>query len=207
MFDFDGVIANTFQMCYGINRMSDPELTEDEYREKFEGNINHATPKRKPIKEVDFFTEFEKCILDAPLPPGIADAIQYLGSKYKMVIVSSTITPLIERYLTKHNLLVFFQEILGNDVAASKVEKFNMVFERYATNGDDSVLITDTLGDIREAKHVSMHTIAVTWGYQHRSTLEKGEPDTIIENPSKIIRAISDAFDESWELESEKPMH
>lgn len=63
IFDFDGVIANTFETCYEISKLRDPQLTPDEYRQRFTGNINHAKPEREHVQAIDFFAEFaqKKC--------------------------------------------------------------------------------------------------------------------------------------------------
>ena len=39
IFDFDGVIGDTFDFCYGPYKEVQPELTKDEYRSWFSGNI------------------------------------------------------------------------------------------------------------------------------------------------------------------------
>lgn len=194
VFDFDGVIANTFKTCYEINKLSDPELTLDEYRQRFTGNINHAKPEREPTKEIDFFAEFGKRILDAPLFDGIQDVIEKISEAYKIVIVSSTITPLISGYLIHHGLRDKFEDILGNDVATSKVEKLNMVLSRYGITSSEAVLITDTVGDVAEAKKVGVPTIAVTWGYQPKEMLEQAQPNSLAENPASILDAMSTMF-------------
>jgi len=194
IFDFDGVIADTFKMCADINRLSDPKLTDDEYRQRFVGNINDSQAERIAKSKVDFFAEYAKHILDMPLVGGITEAIQHFARHYPLVIVSSTINRPIQNYLEHHHLQRFFQEILGNDVATSKVAKFKMVFDRYHTTGADVVLITDTLGDIREAEAVGLHTIAVTWGYHARPMLEQGKPDVILETPPAIIPAVQNVF-------------
>lgn len=105
IFDFDGVIADTFEVCYEINRISDPELSMNEYRARFEGNIYHVKPERVPHRQINFFAEFDKRILDAPLVSGIDKVIQHLGNNYDTVIVSSTISALIDKYLSYHRTI------------------------------------------------------------------------------------------------------
>src|SRR5688572_28288479 len=95
--DFDGVIADTFEQCYTVAQLGDPELTHEENRQRFEGNINKALLARKPVREIDFFFEFGKTIFKASLTPGIAEVISGLGGTYAHIIVSSTITPLIDK--------------------------------------------------------------------------------------------------------------
>lgn len=185
--DFDGVIADTFEQCYAITRLAYPDMTELEYRQRFEGNINKAKSRVAPVREIDFFAEFEKTIFDAPLTTDIAVVIKELSKSYANIIISSTITPLIDRYLTQYNLRQYFAEVLGNDVAHSKVEKFKLAFQNHRTANTHSVLITDTLGDILEANEISLPAIGVTWGYQTRVTLEKGNPKAIVENSHQLV--------------------
>ncbi len=44
LFDFDGVVVDTFSFCYRIMNSRD-SISEDVYRAKFEGNINDALKK------------------------------------------------------------------------------------------------------------------------------------------------------------------
>lgn len=188
--DFDGVIADTFEQCFAISRLAHPDITEEEYRQWFEGNINKAKHRTEPVREIDFFAEFEKTIFDAPLTEGIADVIQELSKEYANVIISSTISHLIDRYLTQNGLRQHFAEIMGNDVAHSKVEKFKLAFQNHNTAATHSLFVTDTLGDILEANEVKLPAIGVSWGFQTRETLEKGNPRFIIANPQELISKV-----------------
>lgn len=40
LFDFDGVIADSFKLSFEIAKMICPHITEDIYQKRFEGNIN-----------------------------------------------------------------------------------------------------------------------------------------------------------------------
>ena len=51
------------------------------------------------------------------------------------------------------------------------------------------MFITDTIGDLREARHVHLRSIAVTWGYHPKELLEA-------ENPFRIVSE----FDEIKEI-------
>lgn len=197
IFDFDGVIADTFRICYGITKLGDPELTEAAYRDRFNGNINDSIKNEAAKHAVDFFAEFDKRILEAPLVPGIQKAIEYLGTQYSAVIVSSTTNNIIEKYLKHHALRQHFKKIYGNDVATSKVEKFRMIFEGFETQGSNCMLITDTTGDMREAKQVGIQCIAVPWGYQSRSILAAGKPAAFVDTAGEIVDRVLEIFEES----------
>jgi phosphoglycolate phosphatase len=194
LFDFDGVIADTFSFCYRIIHSRDG-LTEDEYRTRFEGNINDA-PKKAPQahlsgKPFDFIGQYTSELMAGPAPSAeMQRVLKALAHDYILIIVSSTVGPPIDAYLTKHGLRDYFQEILGNEVDKSKVKKIQDVLRRYGLHSLDAVFITDTLGDIKEAQACGVRSIAVTWGYHPVETLEKGKPYKIVKNPAELLEAI-----------------
>ncbi len=50
IFDFDGVIADTFEFCFDIMLSFENGLTKDDYKSRFEGNIFDALKKQKTIR-------------------------------------------------------------------------------------------------------------------------------------------------------------
>lgn len=193
LFDFDGVIVDSFSFCYRIIHTRD-DITEEEYRTRFEGNINDA-PK-KPAQNTasttpfDFFGQYTKELLLQQPHQEIIPVIQKLAQNHTLIIISSTISSPIASFLELHNLKHYFKEILGNDVEKSKVKKIQDVLQRYNIQPSETILITDTLGDIREASQCGVKSIAVTWGFHSKETLEKGQPHQIINHPNEIIKDI-----------------
>ncbi len=116
--------------------------------------------------------------------------IKELAHRYTLIIISSTISSSISQFLERQGLADVFKEVLGNDVEKSKVKKINDVLRRYDIKPTETVFVTDTLGDIKEAKACGVESIAVTWGYHSTTTLEKGNPYKIIDHPKKIIETI-----------------
>ncbi|MBI3255646.1 MAG: HAD family hydrolase [Candidatus Andersenbacteria bacterium] len=188
--DFDGVIADTFTMCFAIASQIYPGISSPEYQALFEGNINKTNPRQKPVGNIDFFAEFSKTLPGAALTSGIADVIATLSKTHTNVVVSSTISPLIDTYLTRQKIRHHFAEILGNDVAHSKVEKFKLAFKKHQTSANYSVMITDTAGDIKEAKEVSIPVIGVTWGYHPHNSLLQAQPTAMVHTTQELLQAI-----------------
>ncbi|MEK9154423.1 MAG: HAD hydrolase-like protein, partial [Patescibacteria group bacterium] len=85
-------------------------------------------------------------------------------------------------------------EVMGADVHTSKSKKIEMVFKKYGITARKCVFITDTLGDMREAKSVGVGAIGVSWGFHARETLLQGEPFRIVAQPAEISPAISAYF-------------
>ncbi len=133
LFDFDGVIVDTFAFCYRIIQARDG-ISEDEYRARFEGNINTAAPKKAPAdpsaKPFDFFAQYTPELMACQPVAGIKEVILELAQQYVLIIISSTISPPIAAFLELHGLRSAFTEILGNDVEKSNrlvtVDKFEL---------------------------------------------------------------------------------
>lgn len=202
LFDFDGVIVDSYQTAFEVNQLICPSISDTEYRKRFEGNINdwnndqtkHGANCRH---DLDFFELYvPKMKLSVKLVPGMHEVISKLADQYKMIIISSTISAPISELLEKYELRKFFLEVMGNDVHTSKVEKTRMVFSKYNTTKDNCVFVTDTLGDLREANHVGLKSVAVSWGFHNTETLRKGEPFKIIDRVDDLEEVIRSRFDE-----------
>ncbi len=114
------------------------------------------------------------------------ETISELAQSLPLAIVSSTTTQPIREFLRVHKLHDCFTHVLGNDIAHSKVTKINLLLEQTKTKPTASVMITDTLGDLKEAHETGIHTIAVTWGFHDKLTLLQGTPTAMIDYPYQL---------------------
>lgn len=190
-FDFDGVIVDTYSFCFRIVE-SREHITETDYRRRFEGNVFDAVRKFKDpnTKLEDFVHHYTPELMKCEPIEAISKAIKELANKYTLIIISSTETEPITTFLQKIGLRECFTEILGCDVDRSKVNKINQSLKNHSTEPSDSVFITDTLGDIREAEKCGVKSIAVVWGYHTKDTLEKGRPHAIVSEPRQIVEEV-----------------
>ncbi|MSR71298.1 MAG: HAD family hydrolase [Candidatus Taylorbacteria bacterium] len=196
IFDFDGVIVDSFTFCHRISN-SISEVTQDEYRSRFEGNINDATQKacaHLPPSEINFSAEYDKEIVKCVPHAEIVEAIKELLKNYQLAIISSTDSWSIDEFLKSHGIRECFSDILGNDVDKSKVKKINMLFAKYSVLPADMIFITDTLGDIKEAKHCNVASIGVTWGFHKKERLQKEKPYKIIDDKKHLMDAVNGYF-------------
>lgn len=196
LWDFDGVFVHTFNAALQIMQAYDPTLTEEEYRKRFEGNINDANKNNPTPPDEVFFQQYEAALLSTPLTPRIDEALRTISTSYPCLIVSSTITKPIQHYLDQQHLSPYITKILGNDVSKSKLEKFQSVVKEYRTAGSHCILITDTLGDIKEAKKANLRTIGVTWGFHPLHTLQKGDPDVLVHEPFLLTETVNKLLEE-----------
>jgi phosphoglycolate phosphatase len=191
IFDFDGVIADSFDIALEVNQMSKPTLTHEQYEQVWNNNITDVVYKHKVVKKIDFHKEYAKKFKTLPLKGNIKTALKALSSEFKLFIVSSTITNTISDYLKRHEIFDCFTEILGNDVETSKIKKFKMLFDKYKINPAEITFISDTSGDINEAKKVNIgYIIGILDGYQTRESIKKAGPNVIVKNFNDFFQLI-----------------
>src|ERR1700690_4067272 len=120
----------------------------------------------------------------------MGEVVKTLSETYALSIISSTYTSLINELLEHYGLTLYFKDVLGGDVHQSKVEKIRMIFEKYQITSGDCIFVTDTLGDMREAKKHGVGAIGVSWGWHTHATLEKGIPFRIVDAPAELPDAV-----------------
>jgi phosphoglycolate phosphatase len=190
-FDFDGVIANTLAIAFRIIHASKPSLTLERYQSYFNGNINDSRKKDKTTNTIDFFKEYGKRFKTLEIDEEKKAVIQKLAQETQLFIISSTNSDIIHDYLKRHGLLSCFTEILGNEVDPSKVKKFQMLMKKYKINPKDVIFITDTAGDIIEAKKAGIQTIAgILGGFQNEKDIKKENPTVIVNNFSQFYEFV-----------------
>ena len=196
IFDFDGVLVDTLGIVYKINKEINLDLSLEEYRSFFEGNINFAVRKDGSPKKFHsgFFDLYDSGSREVIIPDVLKLIVKELARDYILIIISSTHTESIKKILERESVLEYFSEILGVDVEKNKIIKINSVLKKYKILPKDTVFITDTLGDIREASKCEVESIAVTWGYHEKETLVKGTPVAIIDNPILLEETINNVL-------------
>ncbi len=192
LFDFDGVILDTFAVCYGINLESTPELAEADYKSRMEGNIyDHPHTLKEPVFMDDFFKKYVTRTTDLTPYEGIAEAIEELSTSYNLAIISSSDSGVIRRILAKTHLQNFFDDVWGSDVDKSKVVKMRQYLKKHSAQPEDCLFITDTLGDLREAAQVGICCLAVSWGVHDIATLKQGTSEAILSSPHELAKQVT----------------
>jgi len=177
IFDFDGVIHDTFELAYGIVEKIAPSCTREDYRKFFDGNILQAVASKFSNAERDEFRKLESELFESLIVDRIIkEQIQRLYEKFDMYIISSNTSRNIARYLERNGLAEMFKDVIACEAGQSKTLKFEKLFSEYDLTADTCIFVTDTLGDIREAHSISVRTIACTFGFHDRERLIKAKP-------------------------------
>lgn len=194
IFDFDGVIHNTFDVNFKLYKEKNPTGSKEEYLSWFDGNIFANSDKKFSKKDSEEFDkklsqEFEHL----KLKDDIRKHLEVLNENYDLYIITSNSIKNLKTFFRNNNFQNIFKEILSQETHKSKIEKFKILFEKYQLNKESSVFVTDTLGDILEANKVGVKSIAVNFGYHKNERLVKGKPIKIVssfEDIEKVIQNI-----------------
>ncbi|MEI7890498.1 MAG: HAD-IA family hydrolase [bacterium] len=194
IFDFDGVIHDTYEMAYQIDRESSGgDLTREQHRDFFSGNIFErvVVDEEKAKTQIDKFYELQKeAFKYLKIDENIKNNLEQLSKDHILFVVSSNWEETLNTYFQNNNFTHIFKEVLGAETHRSKVEKFKLLFEKYNLNVNDCVFVTDTLGDILEGNKVGVKTIAVDFGFHERDRLEKGSPFKIVSSFDEVVGTI-----------------
>ncbi len=191
LFDFDGVLVDTLIMHYGISKETNENITLDTFKSLFNGNVHESLKESSSVKQHPrFFERYEEESRELIIPDILKNIVHELSKNHTLSIVTSTPSPLVAKLLKQSNLQDCFSDIYGLDIATSKVIKIKSLLEKYKLEPRGAVLITDTRGDVKEAQECKVLSIAVTWGFQDKKSLEKSNPAVIIDDPADLLPAI-----------------
>ena len=195
IFEFDGVIHDTYEMAYQINlKISGGNLTREQHRDFFNGNIFEKVVVDEEKEKADseqFYKLQNKAFEHLKIDASVKSNLEKLSLRYLLFIISSNQEEALNIYFQNNKFVHIFKEILGAETHQSKVEKFKYLFEKYKFKAEDCVFVTDTLGDIIEGNKVGVKTIAVDFGFHKKDRLEKGKPFKIVSSFDEIIKVIN----------------
>ncbi len=197
LFDFDGVLVDSVDIAFQIHKKEDVNVTPEIHSRMSEGNFFEEAGKMPYIKllpKEEFMARYTPMLLEKQPIEGMPELIRALHAECGFYVVSSAFENAIRDFLEQHALAGYFKEIMGAETHKLKSEKFRMIFKKENIPPADAVLITDTLGDIREANEVGLASVAFTAGLHSRELLEKGEPWAIADTAPEMLTAIRRYF-------------
>jgi len=191
IFDFDGVVVSSCRMGFEINKELITDLEYIEIQRWGEGNIYQAK-LRDGVDTVQqneyYFREYSQRVMELAPMDGIKEVLKDIDELgYSIVIVSSSSKNSIEDFLKKYDLEKCFMEIMGKEVGDGKAKKIRMVLEKYKINPKETLMVTDTVGDVKEAKEVGLKTIGTIWGLHEAERLKQNGADFVAEKPEDIL--------------------
>lgn len=202
LFDFDGVLADTFADMIQFAQEACDEL-----------GVDHiVVPSDLSNLEIMSFATFgQACEVPETLtgefvrrctekfrekktPPVVfkelTEVLRSLSKENILVIVTGNTTGNVNAFLAHHGLQECFKKVYGVDMPGSKAEKIRMAKRRFEAGIESSLFIGDSLSDIRAAREANVGSIAVGWGHQRLEMLIRGEPDFIVHSPAELLEVL-----------------
>lgn len=149
VFDFDGVIHDTYELCYQLNiKVSGKDLTREQHRDFFNGNLFEKVvidAKKEKAESEQYYKLQNEAYKQLKIDENIKINLEKMSEKYSLFIISSNQEEALDNYFQNNKFGHIFKEMLGAETHKSKVEKFKYLFEKYNLKPKDCIFITDTL--------------------------------------------------------------
>lgn len=202
LFDFDGVIADSFEIFFHEFTTACTELgfkklnSKESFLNLFEGNLLFSLIKAgfPPWKLRELFQRFQPRISTANAKvrafEKIPEVLNRLAGMHLVYIISSNLTEAVRNFLIRESINSV-QDILGADIEPSKVKKIKSVRLKHPTL--PVYYIGDTAGDVREGREAGAITVAVSWGWHDLTRLQNAKPDFLVQHPEDLLQLFGDA--------------
>lgn len=196
IFDFDGTLADSFELVMAISS----ELTGREPPEEAEiARLRHL-PLIKVIRELHIpLRRFPKLLVQGKQMmherihevhpfPGIAGAIKALHAHgHRLLVISSNSEQNVRTFLRANNLETYFDGVHGSAAIFNKASALRRIIRRNRLIVKDCYYIGDEVRDIVAASKVGIEPVAVTWGYQAPEALMQHRPFAVANKPSELV--------------------
>jgi phosphoglycolate phosphatase len=199
VFDFDGTIADTFDISveiynkkivprFKLKRVDKEEVT---YLRSKKSQTEILKKYNVPFWKLPFMVisarrELSKRINEIRPQDGIVEVIKDLKNRgYCLGILSSNSKKNINIFLKNYGLSQCFDFIITSKHIFGKHKVMNRISKK-----QDFVYVGDENRDIQAAKRADVISVAVTWGFNKKDALEKQNPDYIIDKPAQLLDII-----------------
>lgn len=204
IFDFDGVLADSFNTFYPLLRDAmkhiDLPLTPNQYRNLFADNFHQGLKdfigddKKYKVAMEFRSSNYDKYYYNkrykVKLFPGTIKFLKEVSKNYVLTIASSGREDNIKNLLSKNKVANLFSLILAN-TATSKEGMIKKIIGEFKAKRQETIMITDTVGDIKVAQKNGLETIAVTWGFHNKESAATAKPNYIVSNFKELISILN----------------
>jgi len=203
VFDFDGVIANTkkFYLRLAIKHLKRAGVMEREIKERVFVNLGKRMHEvlmdsglsielaRKVAREVNKeAVERSKKIR----PCKCVKHIRKLKPKYKLVLLSNSVTPFLKKLLKKFKLESCFYRVTGGDKFKSKEEIIRKLKKQYKLKQEQIAYVGDRAADVETAKKAGCISVIIAskCAWNSRANVLEAGPDFLFSNLCDFVNTM-----------------
>jgi phosphoglycolate phosphatase len=216
IFDMDGTLVQSRGAAWDVFQdtitrfnldMTDPEQFFDLFRDNFFAGLKAyiGEPAKADAVAEHFFTNLRKRYTPE-LIPGMTDIVHALAGHCSLAVISTNAMDAIRRTLDHAGVAHCFSHVFAGDVEPNKSVSIQRILAdpSYSTirrcapdyveegvpprpTADQVVLITDTVGDVREGMHCGIRVIGVSWGMHSAAELTAAGAEFVALWPQEIV--------------------
>jgi len=201
IFDFDGTIADTFNLGFEILNVLAPEF---KFRALKESELEEARDMRllellkflkiKPSKMSKIARraaeELSARIRDVQPLPDVMPVIRELSSRgFQLGILTSNSPENVGIFLKNHDFNIF-DFVRSSSKLMGKAREIKSIRKILRVDRSDILLIGDECRDIEAAHKAGVAIAAVAGGYNSRTALERTKPQFLLERPEELLKLL-----------------
>jgi phosphoglycolate phosphatase len=216
LFDLDGTLVQTREAAWELFRKTDREIglgisDRNTFFALFEDNFfralaRHCRDAKKSDAAKQHFLRLLRTQYCPKLIPGMTDVIKALANRCTLAVLSTNAMQAIRRILTEAGVAHCFAHVFAGDVEpdkANSIHRFvadhSYTLGRHCTpaydertesspvSTDEIVLVTDTVGDVIEARKSGIRAIGVAWGMHPENKLLAAGAAAVAVWPQELI--------------------
>ena len=197
LFDYDGVIADSFQVYFeefqkacalmGYDKLNSRE----EFLKLFDRNLLvqalRAGFNIRQLKKLatDFMPQMEKANARISPFPEMPSILAQLSRHYPTLIITSNATAVVRNFVETHKLHMVYDAI-GSDIEPSKIKRIRKARRLFPAH--EACYIGDTRGDMLEARRAGALPVGVGWGWHGKERLQSGRAVRFMDSPVDLLK-------------------
>jgi phosphoglycolate phosphatase len=217
LFDLDGTLVDTRAASWELFSETNLAFalgidSREAFFRAFEGNFFESLARLCPDAEraaaaKTHFMELLRTRYSPPLIPGMVDVVRALAPHCTLAVISTNGLEAIRRILVDAGIATCFSHVFSGDVEPRKSVSIRRFLGDYryaaqrlcspayhdvqqsnvALAADDVVLVTDTVGDVIEAREAGVCTVGVAWGMHTEQQLREAGAARVALWPQELV--------------------
>jgi HAD superfamily hydrolase (TIGR01509 family) len=202
IFDFDGTIADSFEIVLQITNRLAPEFGYPPAQPNDVALLRNLSSREivkqskvSPFK-IPFLVRRLRSELHREIPhlqpiPGIKTALLGLKQQgYRLGIVTSNSRENVGDFLTAQQLDDLFDFVSSGLTLFGKGRIIQRILKQHGFAPQDVIYVGDETRDIEAARKIGIKVISVAWGYNTSQALAAENPDVLIYQPEELLQAV-----------------
>ena len=209
LFDLDGTLVDTRSASWPLFAQTSREFrlgidTREQFFAIFDGNFfeslaRHCGDEERAAAAGRHFMELIRTHYNPPFIDGIVEVVRALAASHTLAVISSNMHATILRLLQSGGIDRHFEHVYAGDTQPSKAAAiadflaghWAPAATRRTFAPGQVVLVTDTAGDVGEARASGIDAIGVAWGMHNERKLVTAGAQQVANEPRQLLQWIN----------------